>query len=172
MTRRSHFLPERLRSLVRSLLLISCLGPPQVEGDGSPSGGSTPSSEERLASTRTHQNVQEVEDFSLIAIIADPRRFHGRRVRVMGFVKVTGDDCIVAFNRDSIKYDIDESCIYLDLSVLPKHESDQFKGAASGRCCILEGVVDANRLGPGVGGDRPNACAFVVKHFTLLAVRD
>jgi hypothetical protein len=105
----------------------------------------------------------------LVAIIADPKRFHGTQVSVRGFVSTMEDYSVVSFSREMLAYSIGESCVYLDLSRLEQRQSAELKRYASGRCWRLRGTIDAKRCGPD-GMEVPlNACTLVVKDVAVQA---
>jgi hypothetical protein len=102
---------------------------------------------------------------SMIAVLADPARFHGRRIRISGFVALSKNEGIVSFNQESILHNIYGNFVALDLSALPESESREFLSNASGRCISFVGVIDSSR-----GGWMDlSSCTLVVTSFTILA---
>jgi hypothetical protein len=78
--------------------------------------------------------------------LADPERFDGREVLVTGFVAIDRGQAVVALNRESINYDILQNGLYVEMQEcknLPR-----FKERASGKCCVLSGIISSKDHGP------------------------
>jgi len=86
---------------------------------------------------------------SLVPIIADPERFHGKEVVVTGFVSIGRDLNTLWLSKESIEYKIVENAIIIDVSKCENRSA--FFAEADGGCCGLRGVIDAHRLNEAIG---------------------
>lgn len=86
---------------------------------------------------------------SLVAIIADPERFHGKEVVVTGFVAIGRELITLWLSKESIEYQIFENAITIDVSKCENRSA--FFAEAHGGCCALRGVIDAHRLDEAIG---------------------
>jgi len=79
----------------------------------------------------------------LVAIIADPERFHGRRVQVIGFLALGGDN-VLYLDKQSFDAANTDNAVALALGWdFVNREAP----AVSDRYAILEGTFDAQRKG-------------------------
>jgi hypothetical protein len=86
---------------------------------------------------------------SMIAVLADPVRYHGKEVDISGYVgfSTLPGRAFLFFNKDAHDYMLVENTIYLDTS---RRLVDPDK--LSGRMCTLRGIIDAHDRGPDIKG--------------------
>jgi hypothetical protein len=86
---------------------------------------------------------------SMIAVLADPGRYHGKEVDISGYVgfSTLPGRAFLFFNKDAHDYMLVENTIYLDTS---RRLVDPDK--LSGRMCTLRGIIDAHDRGPDIKG--------------------
>jgi hypothetical protein len=84
---------------------------------------------------------------SLISIVADPSKYHGRELEVMAFFSFneTHGQYILAPDLDSIGQDLTANCVYLDVSQCA--EKLKLENVGNPALCILRGTVDTNHVG-------------------------
>lgn len=158
-------------TMLCSVLMFSALGVAAC-GETRSSGDTSKDPPSAVTLRGTNHVSSAVEWVSLIAIIADPERFHGREVWVTGFVSTMEDCSVVAINKESLEYSIGLNCLYLDLSRIQRSQREKFKVESNLRCCSLRGFVDARKYGPdGTMGLRLYSCTLTVNRFTVEAER-
>lgn len=104
---------------------------------------------------------------STIAVIADPSRFSGREVEVMGFVSrdPAHGKYVLAPDLDSISEGLAANCVSLDLGDCD--EKDQLLKVSNPCVCIVRGTVEAGAPTP--GEYRMYACGFRATKCVLAA---
>lgn len=102
----------------------------------------------------------------MVAVLADPARFEGKRIRLTGFVGIGPEGDVLSLDQESLLYSIDGNCMYLDISFLAGGDRDVFRRKGDGRCCRLVGVVVGTRGGPEDGYDI-FPCTLVVTAYTI-----
>jgi len=90
---------------------------------------------------------EEPRHVSLIAILADPSRFHGTFVRVQGVINLELEGDQVCLDRGSLQYYVTKNC--LALSLAPGEIANSYKEIAqwNGHYAVLEGEVSASDPG-------------------------
>jgi len=83
---------------------------------------------------------------SLIPVLADPSKYHGREIEVEAFFSYSQGHFILAPDLSSLAHDVAANCYYLDLSSCL--EKDKLLGCGNPAICCLRGVVDASEFGP------------------------
>lgn len=98
---------------------------------------------------------------SVFAVLADPERFDGRTVEVVGFVSINSEGplCILAPDLLSLDNLIVPNFINLDLSSCRHKERLQADRAPA--VCSLTGIIDARNRGP--FNHPPMACTLKVE---------
>ncbi len=102
----------------------------------------------------------------LVALVADPLRFHGRDVSVNGLVAI-GQYDVISFSSELMENGIAENCVLLDLSRLTN--AMKFRGRANGRWCYLRGRVEP--INGDVEWSAPCACTLVVTNAIVMVDR-
>jgi len=108
--------------------------------------------------------VREAPFVSLFAIVADPHRFHGQEVITAGFVGVDRGSADVGVNAESLRFGLFLNRVYVDYTDCENR--DTFEREASGRCCWLLGVIDAEDTGPRSPVDY--ACTLRLRRLTIV----
>lgn len=81
---------------------------------------------------------------SLIELIAKPEAYHGKRVRLIGYVRLEFEGNAIYISKESYDAGISKNALWLD----PPPSSSLAKGVAWGpRYAIVEGRFDATNLG-------------------------
>ncbi len=103
---------------------------------------------DQLTSAPTSVAEDSRDNISVFALLADPERFHGRTVHVVGFVSINSEGplCILAPDLLSMDNLIVPNFINLDLSVC-KHKQ-RLKTDEGPVICSLTGTIDARSRGP------------------------
>jgi hypothetical protein len=83
---------------------------------------------------------------SIISILADPQRFHGKEVVIVGYVGADRDMANVSYSDIPLREGVAADWIYIDYSEY-KNKSE-FLAKSVGKWCGLVGVINANRGGP------------------------
>lgn len=104
---------------------------------------------------------------SLIEVIADPEKFQGKRIGIIGFVSVDliRSSAVISFNKESLEYQIESNFIYIDTSQCTK--ASEFLRVAHLKCCRIIGVIDSTRGGPSGMDFCP--CCIILKEFVVMA---
>ncbi|HEX8068651.1 MAG TPA: hypothetical protein VF546_01785 [Pyrinomonadaceae bacterium] len=97
------------------------------------------------AATPTVQ-AQRPLSVSLVQLIADPARYHGRLVRVVGFVSIRFEGKAVYLHEDDYRQRIAKNGLWLDL---PGTKSGGEYAQYHERYALVEGVFDATLKGHG-----------------------
>ncbi|RTL16079.1 MAG: hypothetical protein EKK52_18875 [Burkholderiales bacterium] len=95
-----------------------------------------------FATAATTQSV----DVSLISLIAAPREFDGKQVRVIGFARLEFEGDAIYLHREDYLQGITKNGLWLDVERLPKKSAAR----ANNRYVIVEGVfsmTDKGHLG-------------------------
>ena len=86
------------------------------------------------------QNQQRPTDVSMVQLIANPKEYHGKFVRLIGFASVEFEGTAVYLHQDDYKYDIPKNGLWLDIDFQRQKKFD-------GRYVLVEGTFDAERKG-------------------------
>ncbi len=89
--------------------------------------------------TRAQQRI----DVSLVRLIANPREYDGKHVRVIGFVRLEFEGNAIYLHREDEKYGITKNALWLSLS---REEAQKWR-ALSDNFVLVEGTFDANSFG-------------------------
>lgn len=98
-----------------------------------------------LVAFPTAASAQSV-DVSLINLIATPREFDGKQVRVIGFARLEFEGNAIYLHREDYLQGITKNGLWLDVERLPKKSS----ASVNNRYVIVEGVfsmTDKGHLG-------------------------
>jgi len=98
-----------------------------------------------LVAVATAASAQSV-DVSLINLIATPREFDGKQVRVIGFARLEFEGNAIYLHREDYLQGITKNGLWLDVERLPKKSS----ASVNNRYVIVEGVfsmTDKGHLG-------------------------
>lgn len=94
----------------------------------------------RESSMDTETNAQQPTKVSLVQLIANPKEYDGKFVRVIGFVSVEFEGTAVYLHQEDYKYDITQNAIWLEMDFERNKKLDQ-------RYVLIEGTFDANHNG-------------------------
>ena len=86
------------------------------------------------------QNQQRPTDVSMVQLIANPKEYHGKFVRVIGFASVAFEGTAVYLHQDDYKYDIPKNGLWLVIDFQQQKKFD-------GRYVLVEGTFDAEHYG-------------------------
>lgn len=89
----------------------------------------------------TNSNVQDV---SMIQLIANPEQYHGQLVRVIGVGNLEYEDNCISLSKEDLKYEAGNS-IWIELG--PKAISYENARQYNGEYVIVEGVFDKDNCG-------------------------
>jgi hypothetical protein len=120
------------------LLLASCGPAPHLMPRPSPSATVAP--EQVLPSPIVLASPLEADRVSLVSILADAKAWHGKPVRVGGYMHLEFEGNQLCLHRDDVEFLVQTNCVWLDV---PPH---QLTGI-NDRYVALEGVVDAAKRG-------------------------
>lgn len=98
-----------------------------------------------LVAFATAVSAQSV-DVSLVSLIATPREFDGKQVRVVGFARLEFEGNAIYLHREDHMHGILKNGLWLDVERLPKKSA----ASANNRYVIVEGVfsmADKGHLG-------------------------
>jgi hypothetical protein len=159
-------------AVVLLLCLVSCKGPetsPLATPCSLPSkAGTMPAARLELEGfpkvLGRSENAPPVWIVSVAALLADPGRFHGEHVQVVGFLSL-GEQDYLMLDRDSLSFGITANGLLLDLAEVRNTWS--LRSDATGSCCIIIASVDATDRGP-VG---VSSCRLRVEQFAVLERR-
>lgn len=88
-------------------------------------------------------NPNEALDVSLAALIASPERYHGRRVRVIGFVRIEFEGNAVYFHREDYDHGMLMNGLWIDVPEAHRKAKD----SVNMKYCLIEGTFDAEEKG-------------------------
>ena len=94
----------------------------------------------RESAMNASTNAQRPINASLVQLIANPKEFDGKFVRVIGFVSVEFEGTAVYLHQDDYKYDITNNGLWLDMDF---EKQKQFNR----RYVLIEGTFDAEYHG-------------------------
>jgi hypothetical protein len=94
----------------------------------------------RESSMDTETKAQQPTRVSLVQLIANPREYDGKLVRVIGFVSVEFEGTAVYLHQEDYKHDITQNAIWLEMDVERNKKINQ-------RYVLIEGTFDANHNG-------------------------
>lgn len=80
---------------------------------------------------------------SLVALIANPERYDGKTVRVIGYAVAEFEGTAVYLHREDHDEGLDSNGLWLELGDACAKKADEFKNGYA----LLEGVVDAKNTG-------------------------
>lgn len=108
-------------------------------------------------------HTAELQDFndihvSIARLIAHPERYHGKRVAVIGYVRVNDDTPAVYLSKDDGQYAILKNGLQL------KTNGRTIKSKFEKKYCLLIGKFEANRQ------SQSNYYSGAIKHISKLAV--
>ncbi|HKV35474.1 MAG TPA: hypothetical protein VJP89_14155 [Pyrinomonadaceae bacterium] len=83
---------------------------------------------------------QRPTDVSMVQLIANPREYDGKFVRVIGFASVIFEGTAVYLHRDDYEYDIPKNGLWIDVDFVKQKRFDQ-------RYVLIEGTFNAERRG-------------------------
>lgn len=87
---------------------------------------------------------QQPISVSIVQVIANPKAYHGKFVRVIGFVSVRFEGTAVYLHEEDYKRSISKNGLWLDLNDgKPKREDMEFHE----KYVLIEGTFDANMKG-------------------------
>ena len=121
--------------LVLLLVIIGLAHHPPVNAQGGPKEGSVSS---------LPQGARR--PISLIAVLADPGKYHGQEIAVQAFFSHSRGKWVIAPGLTSISQDMAVNCLILDLSNCD--ERDKLEEAGNPGMCFLVGTFDAHDYGP------------------------
>lgn len=93
---------------------------------------------------------------SLLAIIANPEKFHGKQIQIEALVSYGHDQFVLAPDPFNMTYSTGASLVHLDVTRCDKREELRKHGNPA--VCYLRGTVDAHDPGP--AEYPPKACTF------------
>ena len=82
-------------------------------------------------------------DVSLVQLIATPERFHGKRVRVIGFVRLEFEGDAIYLHGDDYKHRLSRNGLWIDVPEKMEARRAEFDR----RYVLIEGVFDAQNRG-------------------------
>src|SRR4026207_991872 len=85
-------------------------------------------------------NAQQPTTASIVQLIANPKEYDGKLVRVIGFASVEFEGTAVYLHQDDYKYDIPKNGLWLALDVEGQKQFD-------GKYVLIEGTFDAEHKG-------------------------
>ncbi|MGA2703389.1 MAG: hypothetical protein ABSH35_20115 [Isosphaeraceae bacterium] len=85
--------------------------------------------------------MAEPEYISLIHLIQHPHRYHGRKVRVIGVVRLKFESKAVFVSAEDLKKAVTKNAIWLDVDLTEANQK------LSGKHVLVEGVFDQENLG-------------------------
>jgi hypothetical protein len=88
-------------------------------------------------------SATEPLDVSLIQLIANPKDFDGKIVRLIGFVKLEFEGNAIYFHQDDYKFGISKNALWLDITEDIRKKQAHFDE----RYIILEGTFNAENTG-------------------------
>ena len=94
----------------------------------------------RESTMNAETNAQQPMRVSLVQLIANPKEYDGKFVRVIGFVSVEFEGTAVYLHQEDYKYDITENALWLDMDFQRNKKFHQ-------RYALIEGTFDANHGG-------------------------
>lgn len=101
-----------------------------------------PKSEERIVS-ECERGYVEVEDISMVQLLATPERFHNKRVRVIGFLGLEFEGNALYLHEDDLKNRISRNAIWFDIP----RSWEKHPPALSDHYVLVEGTFDSKSLG-------------------------
>ena len=60
-------------------------------------------------------DTSQIECTSLINLIATPKRFNGRKVRVTGYLHLEFEDCVLCLNKEDYTHSINKNAVWADI---------------------------------------------------------
>ncbi len=101
-----------------------------------------------FALTRTAaQERTRPESVSLIQLIANPDKYDGHQVRVIGFVRIEFEGNAVYLHEEDDKYAISDNALWLSLPNTKSKEEYERYHALDGKYVIIEGVFSSKNRG-------------------------
>jgi hypothetical protein len=85
-----------------------------------------------------------VQDVSLIQLIAQPEKFDGRPVRLIGFLRIEFEGNAIYLHREDFDHGISKNGVWIDV---PADMSDRQKRDVNMRYVICAGIFSANNHG-------------------------
>ena len=85
----------------------------------------------------------EPVDVSLVQLIANPNDYHGKFVRVIGFVKLEFESNSVYLHQDDYKHQIFKNGLWIDVTDEIRKKKDEFDQ----KYLLLEGTFNAKKKG-------------------------
>jgi hypothetical protein len=86
----------------------------------------------------------EIQDISIIQLIANPNKFHHTKVRIIGFAIIEFEGTAMYLSREFADYGLSKNAIWLDIEHIKQFET--FK-QYDRKYVLVEGIFDKNDLG-------------------------
>jgi hypothetical protein len=94
----------------------------------------------RQSSMNAATNPQQVTRASLVQLIANPKEYDGKVVRVIGFASIEFEGTAVYLHQEDHKYAITQNALWLDVDFQRLKKFDR-------RYVLIEGTFDADHHG-------------------------
>lgn len=85
--------------------------------------------------------MSEIEFVSLIRLIQVPEKYHGAKVRVVGFASVEFEHQALYVSRDDLRHAVTKNALWLDIPVTEEAKK------LDGKCLLVEATFDMESRG-------------------------
>jgi hypothetical protein len=82
-------------------------------------------------------------DVSMIQLIANPKEYQGKLVRIVGFVRLEFEGNAIYLHKEDYEHSIDKNGLWLDVNDVVKEK----RGVFNSKYALVEGVFDAKDTG-------------------------
>ena len=95
------------------------------------------------AASPTEPQPAGVTDVSLIQLVATPERFHGKFVRVIGYVRLEFEGNAIYLHHDDLKYGIEKNGLWLSVTHQIMKDRDKY----TDKYVLVEGTFNSQNRG-------------------------
>jgi hypothetical protein len=85
--------------------------------------------------------MSEIEFVSLIRLIQVPEKYHGKKVRVVGYARIEFEHKALYVSLEDLRHGVTKNSLWLDMPV-----TEELK-ALDRKCLLVEATFDKERLG-------------------------
>lgn len=97
-----------------------------------------------IAFSSTFAFGQQFAKVSIVNLIAEPKKYHNKSVRVIGASQIAFEGSEVCLSKDDLLFQISSNCLYLKFDI----KTDNLT-SFNGKYVLIEGVFDAKDKGHG-----------------------
>ena len=85
-----------------------------------------------------------VEDLSIIALIANPNLYNGKRVRIIGAINLNFENQMICLHAEDIDKVINKNCLWVSIDSKNAARSDDDLARLGHNYVIVEGIFDSS----------------------------